>query len=133
IGILSIVVMGLVLLTGYCGQLSLGQGAFMLIGAYATGYLTAKAGWPPLAALPLGMGLAAALAFSLGHFIFVLRGLYLAMASFALLMITLSVAREWQSVTGGPSGLVGVAPLSIGPYAFLSDRSFYFAVAAISL
>ena len=48
---MAMVVMGLVLLTGYGGQLSLGQGSFMMIGAYSTGYLTVKAGWPPLAAL----------------------------------------------------------------------------------
>ena len=50
--ITAIVVMGLVLLTGYCGQLSLGQGAFMMIGAYTSGYLTVKQGWPALPALP---------------------------------------------------------------------------------
>jgi branched-chain amino acid transport system permease protein len=50
-GIMAIVVMGLVLLTGYGGQLSLGQGAFMMIGAYATGYLTGKLNWPSYAAM----------------------------------------------------------------------------------
>ena len=94
-GIMAIVVMGLVLLTGYGGQLSLGQGAFMMIGAYATGYLTVKLNWPSYAAMLFGVVLAASVAFVLGRLIFVLRGLYLSMASFGLLMISLTFAREW--------------------------------------
>src|SRR5262245_41980045 len=66
-GIMAIVVMGLVLLTGYGGQLSLGQGAFMMIGAYATGYLTVKLNWPSYAAMLVGVVLAAAVAFVLGR------------------------------------------------------------------
>ena len=133
VGITALVVMGLVLLTGYGGQLSLGQGAFMMIGAYSSGYLTMNAGWPPLAAMAFGIVLAVCLAFALGRIIFGLRGFYLSMASFGLLMITLSFAREWSSVTGGPSGLIGIPPLSVLGYAFTTDRAFYFAVVVISL
>lgn len=132
-GITALVVMGLVLLTGYGGQLSLGQGAFMMIGAYSTGWLTMNAGWPPIAAMLVGVVLAASLAALLGRAIFRLRGFYLSMASFGLLMIMLSVAREWASVTGGPSGLIGIPPLSIFGFEITSDRGFYFAVLGISL
>jgi ABC-type branched-subunit amino acid transport system permease subunit len=132
-GIMTLVVMGLVLLTGYGGQLSLGQGSFMMIGAYSTGYLTVSAGWPPVVAMAFGAALAVLLAFVLGRIIFVLRGLYLSMASFGLLMITLSIAREWQSVTGGPSGQIGIVPFSIGPMTFVTDRDYYFLILGISL
>src|ERR1700722_8911538 len=86
-GFIAIVVMGLVLLTGYCGQLSLGQAGFMMVGAYSSGYLTMNAGWPPLAAMLFGMALAAILALGLGRIIFHLRGFYLSMASLGFLMI----------------------------------------------
>lgn len=132
-GITALVVMGMVLLTGYGGQLSLGQGAFMMIGAYSTGYLTLSAGLPPLAAMVAGMALAALVAVVLGRVIFVLRGFYLSMASFALLMITLSIAREWTSVTGGTSGIVGVASFSIAGLTIATDRDYYFFTLGITL
>ncbi|MFI5011677.1 MAG: ABC transporter permease [Hyphomicrobiales bacterium] len=132
-GIIALVVMGLVLLTGYGGQLSLGQGAFMMIGAYSSGFLTLRAGWQPVPALLFGVVAAVGLAYLLGRIIFVLRGYYLSMASFGLLMIALSVARQWESVTGGPTGLIGIAPFSIGTLSFVSDRAFYFLVLVVSL
>jgi branched-chain amino acid transport system permease protein len=131
-GITALVVMGLVLLTGYGGQLSLGQGAFMMIGAYSSGYLTINAGWPPLAAMLFGIVLAACIAVALGKIIFVLRGFYLSMASFGLLMITLSLAREWSGITGGPTGLIGIPPFGIAGFTIVSDRAYYFLVAACS-
>jgi branched-chain amino acid transport system permease protein len=121
---LAIVVLGLVLVTGYGGQLALGQGAFMMIGAYASGYLTTAWNWPPLAALLFGMLCAAGLAIVLGRIIFRLRGYYLSMASLAVLMIALTVAREWSSVTGGSNGLPGIPPFSVLGFAFVSDAAY---------
>lgn len=132
-GILAIVVMGLVLLTGYAGQLSLGQGAFMMIGAYSSGYLTLMHGWPPLAALLAGVVLAVAVALALGRLIFRLRGYVLSMASLGLLMIALTLARELSSITGGPNGLPGIPPFSLFGVAFLTDQAIYGVVVAFSL
>jgi branched-chain amino acid transport system permease protein len=131
--ITAIVVMGMVLLTGYSGQLSLGQGAFMMIGAYASGYLTVKQGWPPIAALIVGAILSAAAALALGRVIFRLRGYYLSMASFGLLMIALTFARQWADVTGGPNGLPGIAPFTIAGVKFFSDKEFYYLAVVVSL
>lgn len=134
---MAIVVLGLVLVTGYGGQLALGQGAFMMIGAYASGYLTTAWGWPPVAALLFGMLLSVALAIALGRVIFRLHGYYLSMASLAVLMIALTVAREWTSVTGGANGLPGIAPFSVLGVAFVSDaanaRLFVGAAALVGL
>lgn len=121
VGIMAIVVLGLVLITGFGGQLALGQGAFMMIGAYASGYLTLRHNWPPLAAMALGMLLSALVAVALGRFIFRLHGYYFSMASLGVLMIALTVARQWTPVTGGANGLPGIAPLSIGGVVFRSD------------
>ena len=131
--ITAIVVMGLVLLTGYCGQLSLGQGAFMMIGAYSSGYLTVQQGWPALPAMAVGIVLAVLTALALGRMIFRLRGYYLSMASLGLLMIALSLARELSEITGGPNGLPGIPPLSIGGMSFFDDRQFYYVGLAVSL
>jgi ABC-type branched-subunit amino acid transport system permease subunit len=129
VGIMAIVVLGLVLITGFGGQLALGQGAFMMIGAYASGYLTVVHGWPPLAAIAVGMLLSTLVALALGRFIFRLHGYYFSMASLGVLMIALTVAREWTPVTGGSNGLPGIAPLSIGGFAFVSDLANYELVA----
>jgi branched-chain amino acid transport system permease protein len=130
---LAIVAMGLVLLTGYAGQLSLGQGAFMMIGAYSSGYLTVKAGWPPVAALAVGIVLATAMALLLGRVIFRLRGYYLSMASLGLLMIALTFARELAAITGGPNGLSGIPPFSLAGVKFFADREFYYLALVVSL
>ncbi len=131
--ITAIVVMGLVLLTGYCGQLSLGQGAFMMIGAYSSGFLTVKEGWPALPAMALGIVLAVLTALALGRMIFRLRGYYLSMASLGLLMIALTFARELNGITGGPNGLPGIPPLSIGGMSFFEDQQFYYVALAVSV
>ena len=131
--ITAIVVMGLVLLTGYAGQLSLGQGAFMMFGAYSSGYLTVKAGWPPLPAAALGIVLASLTALLLGRVIFRLRGYYLSMASLGLLMIALTFARELAFITGGPNGLPGIPPFTLWGMSFIADRQFYYLAAIVSL
>jgi branched-chain amino acid transport system permease protein len=132
-GITAIVVMGLVLLTGFAGQISLGQGTFMMVGAYASGYLTLKAGWPPIAALAVGMLVAAALALVIGTFIFRLRGYYLAMASLALLMIFQTMARELHWITGGPNGLPGIPPFNLFGFRFFTDDQVFAVILTASL
>ena len=131
--ITAIVVMGLVF-TGYCGQLSLGQGAFMMIGGYSSAFLTVREGWPALPAMALGVVLAgASTALALGRMIFRLRGYYLSMASLGLLMIALTFAREESAITGGPNGLPGIPPLGIAGMSFYEDRQFYYVGLAVSL
>jgi branched-chain amino acid transport system permease protein len=132
-GIMAIVVMGLVLLTGYAGQLSLGQGVFMMIGAYSSGFLTLKSGWPVIPALAVGMVLASLFALLIGRVIFRLQGYYLAMASLSLLMIGQTLARELPSITGGPNGLPGIQPFKIFGLVFFSDEQFYYVVVAFSV
>lgn len=132
-GITAIVVIGLVLLTGFAGQISLGQGTFMMVGAYSSGYLTLKAGWPPIAALAFGMVFAGLLALLIGRFIFRLRGYYLAMASLSLLMIFQTLARELQGITGGPNGLPGIAPFNIFGVTFFTDDQVFYVILVASL
>jgi branched-chain amino acid transport system permease protein len=132
-GIQALVVIGLVLLTGFAGQLSLGQAAFMMIGAYASAYLTVRSGWPPILALMVGVALSVVVALALGRIIFRLRGFYLSMASLGLLMIALTFAREWYGITGGPSGFVGIGSFSLFGFDLASDTQVYYTVAAFVL
>jgi ABC-type branched-subunit amino acid transport system permease subunit len=132
-GIQAMVVIGLVLLTGYAGQLSLGQSAFMMIGAYASAYLTVRSGWPPIFALLVGVALSAAVALIMGRIIFRLRGFYLSMASLGLLMIALTFAREWFWITGGPSGFVGVNAFTLFGVKLASDVAVYYTVAGFAI
>lgn len=129
-GIETLVVIGLVLVTGYAGQLSLGQAAFMMIGGYASAYLTVRSGWPPIVALVAGMVICMAVALVMGRIIFRLRGFYMSMASLGLLMIALTFAREWFPITGGPSGFTGVNPFELFGIDLGSDTAVYFTVAA---
>jgi branched-chain amino acid transport system permease protein len=105
----------------------------MMIGAYTSGYLTVKQGWPALPALALGVVLATLAALALGRVIFRLRGYYLSMASLGLLMIALTFARELSFITGGPNGLPGIPPFAIGGLQFVEDRQFYYLALVVSL
>jgi branched-chain amino acid transport system permease protein len=115
---------GLNLLTGYTGQISLGHGAFMGVGAYTAGIL-ANAGWPFWLALPMAGLMTAAVGMIFGIPSLRLRGLYLAIATMAAQFILDYAMRNWTSLTGGSSGLI-VPEATLGSFAFNSDFRFYF-------
>src|SRR5512144_1716711 len=105
IGIAIISVHGLNILTGYCGQISIGHVGFMAVGAYVSAILTAKLGWPFWAALPcagLGAGLAG-LIFGLPSL--KIKGFYLIMATIAAHFIIVWFILQLYHVTGWPDGL----------------------------
>jgi len=107
---------GLSLLMGFAGQVSLGQGAFYALGAYTAGLLAKQGAPPPLALLaaPVGTGLIAA---AIGLPVLRLRGHYLAFATLAFHLIVLTVIAEARPVTGGDLGLGGIPPLLPAPFA----------------
>lgn len=127
-GILFIGVLGLDVLMGYAGQVSLGQGGFMAIGGYTAAILAVKYGWPPLLGTAAGILLSLLCALVLSVATMRLRGVYLALAtlSFGLLIDSLDVGM--MGVTGGPSGLVGIPSFTIGPFSFASPMSMYYLV-----
>jgi branched-chain amino acid transport system permease protein len=128
IGIHAIVTVGLCLLTGYAGQISLGQAAFYGLGAYASGLLTTKLDAPPLLALVAGLIVTASLAYLLGIPILKLRGHYLAMATLAFGIIVYLAFVEFADLTGGPSGLPGIPPMRIAGFIFDTDLKRYYLV-----
>jgi len=128
IGINAIAAMGLSLLMGYAGQVSLGQAAFFGLGAYTSGILTATYGWNPWLAMGGALLLTGCVAWLIGTPIFRLSGLLLAMATLGFGIITYYVLVNWTSLTGGPSGLTGIPPLELAGFRFDRDSRFFFLI-----
>ena len=131
IGIAIISVHGLNILTGYCGQISMGHVGFMAVGAYTSAILTAKFGWSFWAALPCG-----ALAAGLAGLIFGLpslkiKGFYLIMATVAAHFIIIWLVLQFHHITGGADGLA-VAKPRIGSFVLKSKASYFYLVMAIT-
>ena len=125
IGIHTLLVVGLNLLLGYAGQISLGHAAFFGLGAYTSGILTATCGIDPWLALVAGLGVSGTAAFLIGIPALKLRGYYLAMATLGFGIIVYIILNEAQGLTGGPSGLSGIPSLSLAGFAFNTPRRLY--------
>ena len=128
IGINTLLALSLNMLLGYAGQISLGHAAFYGIGAYTTAILTATYNLSPWIALPAALLTAMTVAYIVGIPTLRLSGYYLGMGTLGFGMIVNILFREWQSVTGGASGFVGIPPLEIGPITFASTRNYFFLV-----
>ncbi len=104
-GVFFIAIVGLNLLTGYTGQISLGHGALMAIGGYTTAALVVHEHWRDVWTIPLA-GLAAGIVgFIVGIPALRLSGLYLALATFALAVAMPSLLKKFSGLTGGSQGL----------------------------
>ncbi len=128
VGLNAIAAMGLTLLMGYAGQVSLGQAAFFGLGAYTSGILTATYAVNPWAAMAAAALLTGIVAFAIGTPIFRLSGLLLAMSTLGFGIIVYYVQVNWAGLTGGPSGLTAIPPLSLGGFRFDNDRRFFYLV-----
>ncbi len=128
IGINTLLALGLNMLMGYAGQVSLGHAAFYGIGAYTTAILSGTFGISPWLALIAATGTAVFIAFVVGLPTLKLSGYYLGMGTLGFGMIVNIVFREWAGITGGASGFVGIPPLEAGPVTFMSGRAYFFLV-----
>lgn len=134
IGIHTTVVVGLCLLMGYAGQISLGQAGFYGLGAYTSGILTSTYNVSPWLALLAGAILTGIIAYALGVPIFKLKEHYLALATLGLGLIIHVVFVEEAALTGGPSGLTKPIPyLKIGSLTFDTEFKYYFLVWIVAL
>jgi branched-chain amino acid transport system permease protein len=132
-GILFIGVLGLDVLMGYAGQVSLGQAGFMAVGGYTAAILATNFDWPPLAGIAFGVLLSLICAIVLSLVTMRLRGHYLALATLAFGLLVDSLTVGMIETTGGPSGLVGVPSFSVGPYSFDTGIKMYYLVAVVSV
>jgi branched-chain amino acid transport system permease protein len=126
------VVIGLNLLMGYTGQISLGHAGFYGLGAYASAVLTTHFNWPPLAALVAGAVATGLLALLLARPVLKLKGHTLAMATLGLGIIISIVINNETQWTGGPDG-IAVPALTLFGAELSGDKSWYALAAAMLL
>jgi branched-chain amino acid transport system permease protein len=117
---------GLCLLMGYAGQISIGHGAFIAIGAYSSAILTTKLGWSPWAAMGCGVMIVIFVAFFVGIPTLRLKGHYLAMATLGFASIVHIVSVAAVEVTNGPSGISSIPRLEVFGYPLNSDTKFFY-------
>ena len=131
--ILFMTLMGLDVLMGYAGQVSLGQAGFMAIGGYTSGYLAINTNIAPVLSILAGIGVSVLCALVLSVVTLRLRGLYLALATLAFGLLIDSCAVGFLDITGGPSGLVGIPSFSVGSFTFGTPRAMYYLVLVLDL
>jgi branched-chain amino acid transport system permease protein len=115
---------GLNLLTGYAGQVSLGHAFFLGVGAYSAAWFGGQQGWPLLLWLPAAALIGAALGALVGPIALRLSGQYLAIVTLGLLFIGEHFMVQWKTVTGGTRGTTVNAGLAIGPVDFAKLELF---------
>ena len=126
----AVIVLGLNLLIGFAGQISLGHAGFLGIGAYASAVLPTHFGWHPLLAMGAGAAVTGALAALVARPIFKLKGHYLAMATLGLGIIINIALRNEAQWTGGPDGMA-VPAMGLFGFDLSSDKQWYWVVALL--
>lgn len=124
IGLQALPAIGLALIAGYTGQISLGHAAFYGLGAYAAALIGKWFGTPAWLDIPLATAIVAMIAWAIGWLVFRLKGHYLAMATLAFGIIVQVGFVELRDVTGGPNGLTGIPPLNLFGHALDGDFAF---------
>lgn len=132
IGIAVIGAIGLNILTGYTGQISLGQGGFLAVGAYTSGLLVTRAGLPTLAAIVIAVLVTALVGAFFGLPALRLKGLYLAIATLASQFIILFLVRNWDTLTGGVESIAVPKPELFG-FVLRGDFRWYWVIAGCAV
>lgn len=134
VGIFCLITMGLSLLMGYAGQISLGQAGFFGIGAYTSTLLSVKLGMSPWLAIVPAFLLSAVIAFLIGMPTLRLKGHYLAMATLGFGEIVHIVVRAAVDLTGGPSGISNIPRFHVGSIVIKTPtQQFYFVFTIVVL
>lgn len=131
IGLHIIIVLGLNLLMGYAGQISLGHAAFFGLGAYTSAILTTTYRVDPILGLLAGLVLSSLVAVIVGIPALKLKGYYLAMATLGFGIIVAIALQQMDWLTGGPSGFMGIPPFGILGWQFQTPSAKFFLVWAL--
>jgi branched-chain amino acid transport system permease protein len=115
-GMYFIAVLGLAILTGYSGQISLGHGAFMAVGGYATAILSVDHGVKPIWTIPIAGLIAGVAGLLVGVPALRLSGLYLALVTFGIAVAFPQLPKKWDGLTGGTTGKFGGELTSNPPF-----------------
>jgi branched-chain amino acid transport system permease protein len=130
--IYAVAALGLNLLVGYAGQISLGHGAFFAIGAYTAAALIVHAGVPYLLTVPAAALLTFAIGFAFGVPALRLRGLYLALVTLALAVALPPLIKRFEGLTGGVQGMSVPQPAVPGWLPVDPDQYLYLLVLAVA-
>jgi branched-chain amino acid transport system permease protein len=123
---------GLNILTGFTGQISLGNAAFLAVGAYTTSYMAGPWGLPFVVVIPAAGLVTAAVGMIFGVPSLRLKGLYLAVATLAAHFVIEFVISHWESVTGGVNGM-SVPAARLGGLVLKGDRPLYYLVLPLTV
>lgn len=132
VGVFTIAAVGLNLLMGYAGQVSLGQGAFFGVGAYTSALLAVKAGFPVWLSIIFAIAVAAMMGLLVAP-VLRLKGHYLAMATLGLGIIAFVFFRELVWLTNGNDGLRNIPDLALPGLEITTRKSEYFFVWIVAL
>ena len=130
--IYALIALGLNLVVGLAGLVSLGQAGLLAIGAYTTAILTTKLGFGFVPALVASMGLSAVFGVLLAYPTVRVKGVYLAVITIAFGIVVENVAIEWSSLTGGTTGISNIPKINLLGLE-LDDTRFYYLIGAIFL
>lgn len=131
IGIAVIGAIGLNILVGYTGQISLGQGGFLAVGAYTAGIIATKTSASPVVGIVAAVVATATVGAFFGLPALRLKGLYLAIATLASQQIIIWVVTHWDFVTGGVDALV-LEPVNVLGWTITGDRQWYWVIVAFA-
>ncbi|MEJ2238831.1 MAG: branched-chain amino acid ABC transporter permease [Gemmatimonadales bacterium] len=132
LGISAIVAMGLNLLTGSTGLVSLGHAAFVAVGAYTAAFLANRLGCPFLLAIPASAVFTGCVGVVVGLPALRIKGIYLALATLAFQFIAAHVFLHWESVTGGANGIV-LPAAALGGFEFDTPVRFFYITATAAV
>ena len=119
----TIAVLGVNVVMGHAGQISLGQAGFSAIGAYATALLAVNLDVSYWLAVPLGALLAAVSGYILGLPALRLGPLYVSMVTFGFGLIVVIIVQNWYELANGPNGMVVPPPYFLGESCFLENST----------
>lgn len=122
-----IAVLGLNIITGMAGQVSMGHAAFVLAGAYTSAVFIEVFGWPFWGALPVAALITAMVGTIVGAPSLRLRGFYLAVATLAFFLIAQFIVQN-MPITGGINGILGIPAPTIGGFKIDNDTSWYYLI-----
>ncbi|MFC9997613.1 branched-chain amino acid ABC transporter permease [Nocardia sp. NPDC127526] len=129
----AVALLGMNLLVGQTGQISLGHGAFLAVGAYATAVMLDRWDAPHIATLPVAAGLTFVLGLALGIPALRLRGLYLALVTLAIAIFLVPLLKRFESLTGGSMGLTVPKPEAPEWTGLAEDQWLYFLALGVAV
>lgn len=132
-GIYTLIIIGLNLLTGYTGQVSMGQAGYFAIGTYTAALLMLNIKLSFWLALPAAVLLCAVFGAIIGVPAMKLSGPYLVLATVGFGEIIRLVILNWQPVTKGAAGLTGIPLPQLGTFRIMSEQDFYYLIFACLL